>query len=334
MLPKPPVYFVEKLKSLHLALRDELRAEVERSSPERLSAVADTRGGDTIFAIDEKGESLIQEFCADWGREMPFALISEGIEGDGWRPFPEGAAREEAAFLLILDPIDGTRVLMYDKRSAWILSGVAPNLGPQTSLGDIEVAVQTEVPTTRHYKGDCLWAVRGQGAACETHNLLTGESQPARLRPSRATTVRNGFASLAKFFPAAKGMLASLEEDLWERVLGDSPDGNPQAFDDQYVSSGGQLYELMAGHDRFNADLRPLAFVALGMPDRLTAHPYDLCAELIARELGIIVTGPDGLPLNAPLDIRAPVAWIGYANEHIRREVEPALLALLKKVGN
>ena len=41
------------------------------------------------------------------------------------------------------------------------------------------------------------------------------------------------------------------------------------------LSSGGQLYELMMGHDRFVADLRPL----LGAPGQtvwLCAHPYDL----------------------------------------------------------
>ena len=31
---------------------------------------------------------------------------------------------------LIVDPIDGTRSLMYDKRSAWVLAAVAPQRGP------------------------------------------------------------------------------------------------------------------------------------------------------------------------------------------------------------
>jgi len=332
MLPKPPGYYLEKLRALHLALRDHLRSEIERSSIAHLSAIADTRGGDNIFVIDENGESLIRDFCLEWGREIPFILISEGIEGDGWQPFPQGIGREEAAFLMILDPIDGTRELMYDKRSAWILSGIAPNLGSSTGLSDIEIAMQTEVPTTRQYKCDLLQAVKGQGAHCETHNLLTGEIVPVHRHPSQAATVRGGFAMLSKFFPAAKGALAQLEERLWEEVLGHSPDGNPLVFDDQYLSSGGQLYELMTSHYRFNADLRPLAFQALSMAGRLTAHPYDLCTELIAREMGVIVTDEKGQPLSAPLDIRAPVTWLGYANEAIRQEVEPRLLALIKEL--
>ena len=35
---------------------------------------------------------------------------------------------------------------MYQKRSAWILTGVAPNRGPETSLQDIVLAMQTEIP--------------------------------------------------------------------------------------------------------------------------------------------------------------------------------------------
>jgi len=30
---------------------------------------------------------------------------------------------------------------------------------------------------------------------------------------------------------------------------------SPQVFDDEYIASGGQLYELMVGHDRFLADV-------------------------------------------------------------------------------
>ena len=80
---------------------------------------------------------------------------------------PHGAAEEEAAFRILMDPIDGTRGLMYQKRSAWILTGVAPNRGPRTSLRDIELAVQTEIPLLKQHLSDSLWAVAGKGAAAE-----------------------------------------------------------------------------------------------------------------------------------------------------------------------
>jgi hypothetical protein len=137
----------------------------------------------------------------------------------------------------------------------------------------------------------------------------------------------------AKFFPGSKGWLASMEEELLLRVLGAPPDGQPHTFDDQYISSGGQLYELMTGRDRFNADLRPLAHQRLhgGHSTRLCCHPYDVCTELIARECGVIVTDEAGAPLQAPLDVHSPVIWIGYANAAIRQQIEPVLLQLLSE---
>ncbi len=98
----------------------------------------------------------------------------------------------------------------------------------------------------------------------------------------------------------------------------------------------GQLYELIAGHDRFNADLRPLferILVERGEAGGLYCHPYDICTALIATEAGVLVTGPDGTPLDAPLDVEAPVAWVGYANSALRARIEPELLRVLRRRG-
>jgi hypothetical protein len=193
--------------------------------------------------------------------------------------------------------------------------------------------MQTEIPTTRQYLADVLWAVRGEGAHAERVNLLTGESRAYAPRPSGAATLAHGFAGISKFFPGARDLVASLEEALFERVIGTPADGNPLVFDDQYISTGGQLYELIVGHDRFNADLRPLALAAkypAASVHRLCCHPYDLCTELIAREAGVAVTDPRGGQVACPLDIRADVSWVAYANERIRAEVEPVLQELLR----
>src|SRR5439155_24759564 len=56
-----------------------------------------------------------------------------------------------------------TRGIMYDKRAAWAWAGVAPNKGPGTRLRDIEIAVMTELPTSKMGFGDVLWAIKGQG---------------------------------------------------------------------------------------------------------------------------------------------------------------------------
>jgi len=93
---------------------------------------------------------------------------------------------------------------------------------------------------------------------------------------------------------------------------------------------------LMAGHDRFIADLRahlnPVA-IERGLPRPLCCHPYDLCTELIAREAGVVVTGVDGGPLKAPLAVEPDVSWVGYANDRIRTTIEPLLHAALSQRG-
>jgi hypothetical protein len=237
---------------------------------------------------------------------------------------------------LIVDPIDGTRGLMYQKRSAWILTGVAPNLGTATTLRDVVLAVQTEVPLVKQHLCDRLWGIRGGGARAERYDRLRGETRPLRLSPSSAPTIAHGFAMVARFFPGAREELAAIDEEIVRAALGPVQQGKAHCFEDQYICTGGQLYELIAGHDRFLADLRPLLEAQLrarGLRLGICCHPYDLASELIAREAGVIVTDPAGGPLLAPLGIEADVSWVGYANAAIRAQIEPLLQGALRRRG-
>jgi fructose-1,6-bisphosphatase/inositol monophosphatase family enzyme len=326
------------LRRLHERVRGEVVATCERAAAlEDLSNVDDDKSsGDTIYAIDRVSEELLLDFfeheVAPWA---PHVLIGEGIEG-GQIVFPRGASEAQARWRIIVDPIDGTRGLMYQKRSAWVLTGVAPNRGPETSLQDIVLAVQTEIPLVKQHLSDVLWCVRGEGAHAERFNRLTNVSRPLRLRPSTAPTIRHGFAGLARFFPGVREELAAIDEEVVRGALGDVEFGKAHCFEDQYLSSGGQLYELIAGHDRFIADLRPLMEPMLkrrGLALGICCHPYDVCTELIARELGVIVTDAQGASLNPSLHTEADVAWCGYANEHIRAEIEPLLRQALETRG-
>lgn len=328
---------IPAVRELHLRMLAGLRAQLLTAPVEQSAAVTGVQGGDVIYGIDQKGEELLIEWCEEQSHSVSFLLIAEGISASGERVFPAGADPERVAYRVIVDPIDGTRGLMYDKRSAWILTGVAPNRGTGTSLRDLRWAVMTEVPTTRGRYADQLWAETGKGTEGVTFDLVPGVPaaiRPAIPSPSRATDLRHGFASLVKYFPGGKELTARIEEALFAELLGPAEDGIPQAFDDEYISSGGQLYEMMMGHDRFVADLRPL-ILPVACPDRplLTAHPYDLCTELIAREAGVVVTGVDGAALDAPLTVHHPVGWIAYANEELRRAIEPVLQRLLREHG-
>ena len=326
----------EPIKQLHETIRQRVIDACESASTEQLSAVVDDGDGDTIFAIDRISEETLIDFLEkEIAVNTSFVLVAEGISG-GKTVLPRTANESNAVWKIIVDPIDGTRGLMYQKRSAWILTGVAQNRGDENDLRDIDFAIQTEIPLVKQHLSDTIWAFRGEGAKAERFDRLSGNLSPIELRPSTSGSIEQGFAMIARFFPGARDVLAEIDEEIIRSVLGKPREGKAQCFEDQYISSGGQLYELMAGHDRFVADLRPLMNAVMarrGLDLSICCHPYDLCTELIARELGVEITGVDGQPLNVPLDIDSDVSWVGYANEQIRNQVEPALQAALKARG-
>jgi len=321
------------IRRLHDRICDRVVRECESQSIGKLSEVASDEECDTIFRIDRVSEDeLVSFFEEELTPQEPIVLIAEGLEG-GQRTLPTGAREEDARWRIIVDPIDGTRCIMYQKRSAWILTGVAPNNGPNTSLEDIELAVQTEIPLVKQHLFDQLWAVRGQFPEAERINRLTGERKTLPLKPSRADTIEQGYFVITRFFPGARDVLAAIDEDVIREVLGNPKEGKAHTFEDQYISTGGQLYGLIAGQDRFIADLRPLLKGILaerGEPLSLCCHPYDICTKLIAEEAGVSVTDATGGSLNCPLDLETNVTWIGYANGKIRQQVELPFQAALK----
>jgi hypothetical protein len=318
---------LDQARQLLCRLQNEIRAALRpglRRDATHLSRVAAVTSADTIYAIDKISEATVLAwFTRHWPTRWPVELVMEGLEGAAVT-FPPGTPVPKTIFKCILDPIDGTRGLMYDKRAAWSLAALAPQRGAKTNLSDIIVAVMTELPTRKQGQADQLSAVRGRGVRAVRIDLRTNRRTKFTPRPSRALGLAHGFASFAKFFPAGKAWLAQREEKLWQ-ALGDGG----EIFDDQYLSTGGQIYELLMGRDRFIADLRPLAFAALRVKQSLACHPYDICTALIAQELGCVITAPDGGPLRVPLDTTSPVAWVGYANPTLARRIRPKLRPLI-----
>ena len=327
---------LDPVRRLHEQIRASLVKASEGATTSEMSAVVSEQPGDTIFALDRVSEELLIDFFErEVAPHAPVLLIAEGLV-DGQIVLPRGAAEADAVWRIIVDPIDGTRGLMYQKRSGWILTGVAPNRGPDTGLNDIELAVQTEIPLAKQHLFEVLWAFRGEGFHAERFNRLTGEHSELRLHPSTASNITHSYSQIARFFPGVRDVLAAIDDEIVFGAVGGHQSGKAQCFEDQYTSSAGQLYELIAGHDRFTADIRancgPITSER-GMPRLLCCHPYDLCTELIAREAGVIVTGVDGQPLTARLGVEPDVSWAGYANEDIRASIEPLLQAALRKRG-
>ncbi len=324
------------IRHLHERIRHEVVSACELAAVEELSEIAADDEGDTIYAVDRVSEELLIDFFeVEAARYGTLVLIAEGLPPSGV-VLPRGASEADAVWRISVVPIDGTRGLMYQKRSAWVLTGVARDRGASTCLSEIELAVQTEIPLLKQHLSDAIWAIRGKGVQAERFNRLTGERAPLHLRPSRSSSIAHGFATISRFFPGVREELAAIDEEVVCGALGHVIKGKAHCFEDQYISTGGQLYELMSGHDRFIADLRPLmekVVEARGLSLGICAHPYDLCTELIARELGVIVTDPMGETLRAPLNLEADVAWAGYANPQIRAQIEPLLQAALRHRG-
>ena len=319
----------EKLCALGGAVRDAVLEGRRRSAAEELSKVAGSGGGDTIYAVDKFGEEAVGEwFRTNWPADMPVQVVMEGIEGE-WC-FPEGTAAAKTDWKCIIDPIDGTRGLMYDKRSAWSLAGVAPQRGEETMLSGIVAAAMTEIPVSKQWRADQFSATREGGVRGISFDVLRGGGAELLATPSQARDFRHGFASLAKFFPEGRTLTSQIEERIWDELVGLNASASPEVFDDQYLSTGGQFHELLAGRDRMVGDIRPLVFRALDMDGSLACHPYDACAWLVLERAGVVFEHPLGGFPDAPLDTGSGVAWVGYANAALAEAMRPVLQKTLR----
>jgi len=302
------------------------------------SGIHKVTAADTIYEIDRICETrLLDWFRRNWPEAFPALVIAEGLGDEKGVLFPETAA--SPLITVLIDPIDGTRGLMYDKRSAWMLAGAAPFRGEHSSqptLNDLRAGTMVEIPTSRQLVADgaCAWELPDGTFHAELSRSQGNDlpAVPLVLNPSRATDLRHGFASFASFFPEGRAEIERIETHFLQKHLPEMPSTTPLVFNDQYISSGGQIFELIAGRDRFIADLRPLVFKKMGFSSALTCHPYDLACLPVARASGCIVETPWGRPLASPLDTTSPVSWVGYANDDLANTLRPLLWETLREL--
>ncbi|MEX0776954.1 MAG: hypothetical protein WD042_14710 [Phycisphaeraceae bacterium] len=351
-----PSAWMHRLEELGVAVRHRLIAA--RDGGEDMATAVAQEGGDTIFAIDRHVEPVIEEHIAAWPAACrPLVLVAEGMGESGRREFDaKPQANQGAGYRLIVDPIDGTRNIMYDKRSAWFIAAVAEDRGEATSVADALASVIVELPTSKAGWADAFVAVRGQQARGYREETRGGAKPLPRLDPpilkseirnpkseipigpSTAATLLNGFAQVSNFFPGTKVLASELMERIVHATLGDVAPGSAAVFDDQYITTAGQMVELMIGHDRFCCDLRPLFYRILekqtGKAIRgLECHPYDLAGMLVAQRAGVILTDGLGGDLRPPMDVHTGVHWCGYANAALRHAIEPVIRQFFAERG-
>ena len=207
---------------------------------------------------------------------------------------------------------------MYQKRSAWILTGVAPNRGAATRLADIELAVQTEIPLVKQHLCDVLWAARGQARTPSG----TIASPGARAHRS-ALRARPPSPTASPWSPASSPAHARSWPPSTRRSCGRRSARPRPARPSASRTSTSPRAASSTSCWRATTASWPTCARCSSAPrgprpaPRHVLPPVRPGTALIAREMGVLVTDPRGA-LRAPLDVDADVAWVGYANEAIR----------------
>lgn len=328
------IELLDSIEKLHQAIRSAARESI-RTQAETIAQVMGSGNGDVSYGIDIVCERIIGQWFADNPPKGGAVVVCEGL---GERVYPSTLSDRDAMWRILIDPLDGTRHIMYDNRSAWILTGIAYNKGTQTTLDDIVAAIQTEVPVILQDKGVVLRAVKQQGARLKVYDLRTKNEVETHmsLTPSSATTLKDGFAVFVNVLPGTKGIISELEERVLHRLYGSPSNNSALVFSEQYISSAGQLFMLMSGKYRMVIDIRALLEnyqLRRNQQLPLCAHPYDLSTIRIATESGCIIKNAYGNVLDVPMDLHTNCSWVGYANDTIYKHIHPILLEELQALS-
>ncbi len=262
---------LELVRDLSLALRERVLPHLGSHAARAHDEDAEGAGGDVTFAIDADAESALEEFLAERAPDVAFYSEDRGLVAPG-----EG----DPEWVLVVDPIDGTRPALAGFEACCVSVAAAPLAG-DPKMGDVAVACVVEIPS-----GQVFLAEHGAGLV---------ESPPPRL--SRNERLDRMFWTYGFRGRPARPLI---------EVIGDLIDGSSvgggtfelgsAAFDMTRVVTG-QLDAYVEPGPRIVADVPGLEaeFRRVGGGAVLNNSPYDLAAAaLIAEEAGAVVTDAYG----------------------------------------
>ena len=332
-------------------VRRQVEAAHHQGGATTLAGIAGQGAGDTTFVLDQGPEAAVQAWAEEQATRGPLSVLTEDA---GWRhlgPGPDGTPAELPGFdhggpCVVVDPVDGTRGLMFDLRAAWVAIAAVPprpsGAGPPR-LAEAALGLLLELPTSRGGRACRLrgwsagWAPPEAPGVDERgclEDLLDLPPAATRLStyPLAADAddrVDRGFFPVFRYHPAQRRLLAELEEDLFARLERHEGAHLRDVYDDQYICNAGQLALLAQGRYRMCADLRAVLPRHDGGPP-VTSKPYDVAGAVVcARGAGAVVHGPDGRDLDVPLDATTPVAWCGYHNDATAARIAPHVAGAL-----
>ena len=320
------------------AARGAMREAFASGDLERVTRPVGMGAGDVTFGVDEPTEEVLSTWLTERARSAPLSLMTEDA---GWRHLgPDGAGGttelpgfDHSGPRIAVDPIDGTRNLMADLRSAWsVIAFCGPGAG-QPSMSDVCLGLVSEIPDSRAALFRSLEAFRGAGCRVQIIHLESGELREERaLESDDEARVDNGYFPFFAYMHDLRPPLAQLQADFFARLARDEGADVRSCYDDQYISNGGQLVLLASGTYRLIVDARQWVARQAGQ-STITSKPYDLAgAVLCAREAGCVFTTIDGAALDFPLDTSTPIEWVGYANRATHDRLRPHLEAALESV--
>jgi myo-inositol-1(or 4)-monophosphatase len=261
---------IDVVRDLALALREEvlplLGSHAGRAHSEELAA-----GGDVTFKIDEEAEALIEPWLAERAPGMCFYSEDRGLVGDG-------------DWVLVVDPIDGTRPAMAGLESCCVSIALAPHR-EHVTMGEVTIGCVMEIPS-----GAIFLAERGKGIVDGPEVQLSANARLDRMfwtygyrgRPARPTTEVIAELIDASSVGGATFDLGSAAFDMTRLVTGQL---------DCYVEPGPRIVDEVPGMEE--------EFRRIGGGELLNNSPYDLAASvLILEEAGAVVTDAKGRTLS------------------------------------
>ncbi len=309
-----PEFYIEKLKKIHAKIRDAVIEKMKTSKDAH--GIDRFEHGDFIYNVDVEAEKILEQEFERWGKEEPVVLVAEGIGRKAY-----GGAEADCKTIVVVDPIDGTREIMYARRPAWAIAGVAPYKEDAT-LDDIELTVQTAIGKNIFGENEVLWAVKGQGAYIEKDG---GKAE--RLKTLQDDEIEHRFITFQSYFEGFRKPVTDIQEEVLSKFVTPKP-GQALTFEDNYLSTAGLLYFLATGRQSAVIDLRPK------ITDGLGNHVYDVCSFLIATEAGASIDFYDeNNSSKIPLSLDSKVGFRAYANEKLKNKIDPILDKVLEEKG-
>lgn len=286
--------------------------------------------GDVTYGLDLPSERRVETWARELGARSPLSVLSEGEGWRHWGPDPAGGCRSLETFdhggpRIAIDPVDGTRNLMTDLRSAWTAVALCPPGAGAPTVNEVSTAVVSEIPTSRAGRYGRLVATGPDRVRWDEASLLGEDATSTPLCADGDDRVDHGYFPFFRYMPDQRPHVARLEASFFAHLAATQGADVRNCYDDQYICNAGQLVLLARGTYRMIVDARAWIGAELGVAT-ITSKPYDVAAAIFcARAAGCEVTGADGSELDFPLDAVTPVHFAGYANAATRARLAPCL---------